>query len=1143
MMAATFLGKLQRLGVEVSAAGGRLRYRAPRGTVTPQLRDELAAHKVAILSLLQNGAVRAEESERRPLSPAQERLWFMDLLVPGIPLYNEAVGLRLDGALNAPALAQSLNELVRRHEALRTSFETVDGEPYQRVLKAALLKVGAFDLTRLAEGDRADKARETASGHARRPFSLARPPLIRAGLISQGLDAHTLVLSLHHIVCDGWSRGVLARELSRLYESYIRGESPTLPRMEVQYSDFTTWQRGRIDRGELDHEMEYWKGSFGRTLPAMDLPIDRPRPAVPKYRGSSCEVQLDVETSKGVRSLSRTHGVTPTTTLLAAFQVLLGRYCGQDEVIVGTVAASRARAELENVVGLIVNTLPIRADLGGNPTFKETIGRVKKAAVGAYKYQELPYERLVAELSGQRHGDRRELIDVMFVMEQGLTGHFELSGVTVREERIETGTAKYDLMMFIEEKGQRFQGRIEYNSDVFDSAKIKRMAESLRLLVQAAVADPNRRIMDLPLASEAETHVLSKGWNDTSVTFRGHKSINRMFDDQVDRAPDAIAVEFQDGHVSYRELQRRADLCAARLRGCGVEPGVIAGLCLDRTTEMAVGVLATLKAGGAYLPLDPSLPRARLRFMLKDAGSKVVLTQRHLRDVIQEYAGEIICLDSEALSDEGQPVGSGGCEATEDDPIYVIYTSGSTGKPKGASLPHRALLNLIRWHNSRLLTKSRTLQFASLGFDVSFYEMFAAWASGGTLCIAPEEARLDTSKLTGFLCERGIEKAILPVIVLQQLAEEQRFSKRQFASLREVITTGEQLQITRPIAELFAEAESCRLHNHYGPSESHVVTAYALGQDPEAWPTHPPIGTPIANTRAYLLDPYLNPVPPGTVAELYIAGVALARGYLSRPDMTAELFIPDPFGNEPGGRLYKTGDLARHREDGNIDFLGRVDHQVKIRGLRVELGEIESVLDQHPAVRQAVVVTRESAPGHKRLVAYVATDRRHKTTADELRSFLKERLPAHMMPTAYIVMDKLPVTSNGKVDRAALTLVSGQAQAEELVPARTPAEELVARIWRDVLEVDEIGINSNFFNLGGHSLLATQIILRLREIFRVEVPVRSLFEMPTVDGIVNVLSGIWGGREIVDEIAWTFLQVEQMSDQEANEILMQRGLG
>jgi surfactin family lipopeptide synthetase A len=1145
MMASGFLNTLQSLGVEVWAAGNRLRYRAPEGTITEALRNEMTRHKEEILTLLE--CLPASESLnlpavgicRYPLSPAQERLWFMDQLVPDSPLYNEAFALRLSGALNVSALQQSFTELVRRHQALRTSFEIIQGQPYQIISPQLALKIDSVDLSLVPETEKPQQIDKQIQ-HWLKPFQLTELPLIRVGLITLAPQESLLVLILHHIICDGWSREILTRELSLLYEGYSHNRQVTLPEPELQYSDFALWQKERLDRGDLEHEMTYWREQLSPVPPVLDIPTNNIRPPVQTYRGDTYGFTLDQVCGNRVRKLGRDKGVTPFMILLASWQILLGRYCAQDDLIVGTIVANRTRAELANTVGLMVNTLLLKGNLRGNPTFEEMLTRLKETAIGAYKHQELPFEKLV-ELVNERDGNRNPLTEVMFVMEEGLQTTVELSGLTVTEEKINTGTAKYDLMLVLKENKGGFEGRFEYNADLFDKSAIRRMADSFKVLLESAIAAAEQYIGDLPLLSESDRRKVLGEWNDTIINYNNHESICRFFEEQAEKTPDTIAIFYEDEQICYRELNARANQLAQYLRKLEVGPEVLVGLCLERSLQMVVSVLAIYKSGGVCLPLDLAYPYDRLAFIIEDARPLVLLTDSKLAESLPESEATIVCLDCERELIDGQDRGNFASTIDAENLAYVIYTSGSTGRPKGVGVPHRTLTNLITWHSANHLSEARTLQFASLGFDVSFYEIFAALTSGGTLFILPEESRVDIPGLAAYLAENRIEKAVLPVVVLQQLAEEQSFRRQDFTSLAEVTTTGEQLQITKPIVKFFEHFQNCWLHNDYGPSESHVVTSFSLDAACTEWSARPPIGKPIANTQMYVLEQHLNPLPVGAIGELYISGIGLGRGYLERPDLTAERFLPNQFSERPGERLYKTGDLVCYLDDGNINFLGRADHQVKIRGFRVELGEIESMLAQHPAVRETIVISREESHGNKRLLAYVAIDREQKVSADKLYHYLKQRLPEHMVPADFIIMEKLPLTTNGKVDRTALTMnhQPNTGQTNNLIPAQTPAEELVARIWIEVLGINKVGINCNFFNLGGHSLLASRIILRLREIFRIELPVRSMFETPTVAGIVNTMSEIWGGREIVEEIAWTFLQVEEATDEDVDKLLAQ----
>jgi len=1065
----------------------------------------------------------------------------MSQFVPDSGLYNETISYSLRGRGNIPALQQSVNGLVRRHEALRAMFEADQGQPYQGVLAEADLNVGIVDLSHLSMDKREGTARKIIREQASRPFNLGHPPLMRTMLVSLGAEDSLLAITLHHIICDGWSRGVLARELSEFYQSYDRGEGARLPDAILQFPVFARWQTQRIARGDLRHELQYWTEEL-EGVPSIDLPTDRARPRLQSFSGECCPVSMTQEVTQSVRRLSQAKGVTTFMTLMAAWQILLGRCCGQEELIVGTIVANRANRRLQEVVGLMVNTVALKADLAGNPTFDEFLGKVKDSAIGAYRNQEYPYEKLVAEVMEGRDLSRNPLVEVMFVLEDGSAGQVELEGLTVDEERIETGTAKYDLMLVLKERQGRLEGRIEYNSDIFDKARIERMAQSYSTVLGGAISDADQRIWEIPMLTDLESRKLLTEWNDTAIQHASSLRVHEMFKEQAESTPDRIAVDCSGEQLSYGELNNRANLLANHLRSLGVRRETMVAVCMGRSLELPLALLATLKAGGTCLPLDPGYPRERLNFMMRDSGPVVILTGSSPGEHLHDHPLPVLCLDSEwALSDrEGgdRAEGYGDPGDPQDNNLaYVIYTSGSTGTPKGVGIPHGVLANLIEWHNSGLISGARTLQFSSPSFDVSFYEIFTTIVSGGTTIIVPEEFRSNIPGLANFILTSSIEKAVLPVVVLQQLAEEQCFRGERLTSLRELITTGEQLQITRPMIDFFNALTNCSLHNHYGPSESHVVTAYAVAGPPTSWPAHAPIGRPIANTQVYVVDRYMNLSPTGTIGELQIGGTAPGRGYLNRPDLTAERFIPNQFSEQAGQRLYQTGDLVRHLVDGNIEFLGRRDHQVKIRGLRVELGEIEAALHGHPAVREAVVVVRERA-GARRLLAYVAVYRSETVTVDQLSGYLKEKLPTPMVPSRFILMDGLPMTSNGKVDRAALS-ARFQVPAEEqteMIQARTPAEELVARIWSEVLEVGCVGINRNFFDLGGHSLLASKIILRLREIFRVELSVRSMFENPTVDGAVNEMSRMWGGREMVEEIAWTFLQLEGVTEEDVDKI-------
>jgi len=824
------------------------------------------------------------------------------------------------------------------------------------------------------------------------------------------------------------------------------------------------------------------------------------------------------------------------------------------------------------VVGYFVNPVVLRANLAGDPTFAAFLERMHQTVLTAFEHGDYPFPLLVERLQPTRDPSRSSpLFQVVFswqkttrlVVSQNMTSfalgeagrRLELGELLLESLALEQRVAPFDLLLLMAEAGGELVAAVEYNTDLFDAATIQRLLGHFQTLLEGIVADPDQRISTLPLLTEAERRQLLVEWNDTTTYYPKDRCVHQWFESQIERMLDAVAVAFEGEHLTYRELNRRANQLAHRLRKLGVGPEVLVGICMERSLEMVIGVLGILKAGGAYLPLDPAYPQERLAFMLEDAGVPVLLTQSHLLERLevkrktqnvkrstQQYAiRNTLCLDAdwETIAQESAENPTSG--VTAENLAYVIYTSGSTGTPKGVAMRHRPLYNLLSWQlrNWTLPNGARTLQFAPLSFDVSFQEIFSTWCSGGTLVLISEEMRRDVARLLRFLTDEKIERLFLPFVALQYLAEATDGQAVSPTTLSEVITAGEQLQITRSIASLFGTLEGCTLHNQYGPSESHVVTAFTLTGSPSDWSALPPIGRPIDNTQIHLLDKHLQLVPIGVPGELYIGGDSLARGYLHRPGLTAERFLPDPFSEEPGARLYKTGDLARYLPDGNIEFLGRADHQVKIRGFRVELGEIEAVLGGHPALREVVVLAREDGSGSKRLVAYVIPAQKPVPTVSELRNFLREKLPEYMVPSAFVMLETLPLTPSGKVDRRALPTPDGARPELEgaFVAPRTPVEKELAGIWTQVLDVERVSIYDNFFDLGGHSLLATQVISRVRTTYQVDLPLRRLFEMPTVAGLAALIAQSLAEQEDGAQVAQMLAELEQLSEDKVQEML------
>ncbi|MEH2311073.1 MAG: amino acid adenylation domain-containing protein [Nostoc sp.] len=1097
---------LNKQGVKLWVEGEQLRANAPKGVLTLETRDLLAKNKAELILLLHDKnadtdtdlpLIKTKRPQNLPLSFAQERLWLLNQLEPDNPFYNEQAALKLYGKLNVVALEQSLNKIISRHEALRTNLRTINEQPVQVIADSLTLSVPIVDLTELPASERAIACQQLATTEANRPFDLVNSPLIRASVIKLTEVEHALVLTIHHIIFDGWSMGVLIHELATIYSALCNNLSPKLPELPIQYADFAIWQREWLQAEVLQTQLDYWKQLLKNAPTLLELPTDRPRPAIQTFRGAIQYREFSNELSQALANFSRQEGATLFMTLFCAYVTLLHRYTGSDDIVVGTPLANRDRLELEGLIGFFVNTLVLRTDLSGNPSFQQLLSRVRQLTLQAYTHPDLPFEELVKTLQPQRDLSHTPLFQVMFVLENAPISEVELTGLTLSPLATEKTTAKFDLTLFIKNTPSGLIAIWQYNTDLFDPCTIKRMAGHFVTLLESIVTNPQQQISQLPLLTQVEQQQLLV-WNNTQVDYPRDQSIHQLFEEQVGRTPDAVAVEFGNQQLTYHQLNCYANQLAHYLKSLGVKADVLVGLCVERSLEMVVGLLGILKAGGAYLPLDPEYPTERLSFMLEDAQVSVLLIQQSLVDRLPQHQAKLVFLDTDTqlISQCSQDNLISGVQANN--LAYIIYTSGSTGKPKGIAMNQLALSNLILWHreNLKISRRAKTLQFAPISFDVSFQEIFSTWCSGGTLLLITEELRRDAVALLGFIQEKAVERLFVPFVALQQLAEVAVDSELGTTHLREIITAGEQLQITPAISQWLYKLTDCTLHNHYGPSESHVATNFTLTNSVETWPLLPPIGQPIANTQIYVLDKYLQPVPIGVPGELHIAGVGLTKGYFNRPELTQEKFISNPFNNS---RLYKTGDLARYLPDGNIEYLGRIDNQVKIRGFRIELGEVEAVLSQHSDVQASCVIAREDIPGDKRLVAYVVAHQNSTHTTSKLRQFLKAKLPEYMVPNAVVILESLPLTPSGKLDRRALPVPDlYNDRTDKYVAPRTPIEELLTQIWVQVLKLELVGIHDNFFELGGHSLIATQLVSRIRNIFKVELPLRELFARATV---------------------------------------------
>jgi len=1069
----------------------------------PTLREQAA--RVAALRAQGQGAPageipRADRAAPLPLSFAQERLWFIDQLEPGSAAYNVPMALDLAGALDVPALERALGEIVRRHEALRTVFALRDDQPVQVIHPFTAFHLPVDDLTALPGDERRAEAARRVGAEARAPFDLAAGPVLRATLIRTAADEHTLVLVFHHVVTDAWSGGIFFGELAALYTAYTSGDASPLAELPVQYADFAAWQRGWLRGEALERQLAYWRARLAGVPSVLELPADRPRPAVQDVAGALLPFHLPKETAAAARALARREGATLFMVLLAAFQAVLHRWSGEDDVVVGTPIANRPRPELERLIGFFDNTLALRTDLSGDPSFGALLRRVRETTLEAYAHQDVPFEKLVDELKVERSLSHTPVFQVMLTLANTPTGGgVALGEVEIRGRAAETGTSRFDLTLILNETPDgALAGWAEYATVLWDAATIERMTAHLDALLRQAAARPEAPLSALSVLSHEEEETVLRAFNATEMAV-SRSSVHALVAAQAARTPGAVAVEHRGERVTYAQLEARANRLARRLIALGVRPDARVAVAMERSIDMVAAVLAVLKAGAGYVAIDPGYPTDRVAYMLADSRAEAVITTSAVAARLPVTYAEVVRVDAGRDAIAAEAASDPGVAVEGENLLYVLYTSGSTGKPKGAALPHRALANLLAWQVARWGDDgaARTLQFASLSFDVSFQEIFATWAAGGTLVLIDDDTRRDGEALLAYLRDQRIERLFLPFAALQNLAEVAEQADARLPDLREVITAGEALRSTPQLRAFFRANPGCVLENQYGPSETHVISAHRVAAGPDAWPALPPIGAPVANTRLYVLDAAMRPAPVGVPGELYAGGANLARGYLARPGLTAQKFVPDPYG-PAGARLYRTGDRVRWGADGVLEYLGRTDFQVKIRGFRVEPGEIEAALTEHPSVVQAAVVVRGEGAA-RRLCAYVVPAAGASPAGAELKAFLAANLPEYMVPRAWMVLPALPLTPSGKVDRRSLPEPETAAAADHVAP-RDAAERMVADAWEAVLGARP-GANDNFFDLGGHSLRATQVMARIRRAFGIELPLRALFEAPTVAGL------------------------------------------
>ena len=1084
------------------------------------------AQKIDTLSEAAAGTAIAQRQlahgDKQPISFAQERIWFMEQLEPGIPFNNIPIAIRIEGTLDACALEKAMSEIIRRHTPLRTVFNSTGGGPVADVAPAMEIKIPVIDLSELPADRRQSEAQRLMLEQAQRPFDLTQSPLLRVELLRLDDEEHVFLFTTHHIVCDGWSLGIFYRELTALYDAFSQGRCSPLPELTGDFGSFAYWQREHLQGEAFEKQLGFWKRQLDGARTTLDLTTDRPRPPVQTYNGAVKYFTLSGRLSARLAQLSRDENVTQFMLLLAVLQTLLHRYTGQDDILIGSPVSGRPRVETENLIAIFLNTLVLRGDLSGDPTFHELLKRVRTTALDAFAHQDLPFEKLMDVLQPERDLSRPPLFQVMFVLQNEPLRPLELAGLKLTPLPLHSGTAKFDLMFSMEESAGSLHGFVEYNSGLFDESTIGRLLGHFQTLLEGVVANPEQRLSQLPVLTGPERGKILADWNDTDADFQKALFVHQAFEEQVEQTPDAVALVFQNEQLTYRELNYRANRVALALQKLDVKAGDRVGICMRRSPEMMAGLLGILKAGGCYVPLDPAYPKERLAFMINDSQSPVLLTQRSLRDALKFGIPnlKLLCADetngvSDANRDPRLPSLSGTRPSTS--LAYVIYTSGSTGQPKGVMVTHRNVVNFFAAMDRVLGTQPGTwLAVTSISFDISVLELFWTLARGFKVVIQSDENWISTTRphnggdfentsgqwrslpeqiirhsVTHMQCTPSLAKTLI-------LAPASREAVRR---LDKFLLGGEALPVS--LANELRGIMRGQLINMYGPTETTVWSA-----------THPvdkaegsvSIGRPVANTQIYILDKNLQLLPVGVPGEIIIGGEGVALGYLNRPELTAEKFIRSPF--IAGGRLYKTGDLGRLCADGTIEFLGRLDHQVKIRGHRVEPGEIELAFSHHPAVREAIVAVREDAPDDQRLVAYIVASPDTRPTATDLRRFAQDRLPEAMIPAAFVFLDALPLTPNGKVNRKALPAPASRRPELDTayIAPHGRLENSIAVIWQELLHVEKVGWHDNFFDLGGNSLLVVQVQARLRNVLGIELPIVKLFQHPTIHALANHLN-------------------------------------
>jgi amino acid adenylation domain-containing protein len=1071
---------------------------------------------------------RTDRYGELPASFAQMRLWFFDQLEPQSPTYNIPLAIRMSGKLDIHVFRRSLDEIARRHEVLRTSFKIGRrGQPIQIIEPPKPVELSIIDLEPFPTTIRDSKAIEMAEESARKPFDLNRAPLWRINLFRNSNDEYLFLLVMHHSISDGWSKEIFLQELAKIYEAYSNGRPSPLPEITVQYVDYAAWQRERLKGERLEALFDYWKTQLKGDLPVLELPLDYPRPAAQTFSGENYYFRLPGPILESLKSFSQDEGATIFMSLMAVFDILLWRYTGQTDLLIGTPISNRERRELEGLIGYFVDTLVIRGNVSGNPSAREVVCRIREAALGAFENRELPFEKLVDGLDLERNLSYTPIFQVMFALQNAPAMPVEIHGLRMERLEIETGTSMFDLTLVVTEIEQGLDCYFEYNIDLFNAETVRRMASHFQTLLSSMLSNPDQPISKLKMLSAPEETQILIEWRGGNEQSPQAKTLVQIFEEQVSQTPENMALIFREQKISYRELNRRANKLAHYLRAKGVSLETPVAVCLPYSSDMMVALIGVLKAGGVYVPLDPDHPAARLGFMIEDSSPRLILTQEPFNEKLASFPVETLSLDDIVPDLTSGGVDNPSVNIVPENLAYIIYTSGSMGKPKGVMIQHGAIgghCEMIR-DCYGLKPGDRVLQFTQPIFDASLEQIFTAFSSGAAVVLREQEI-WQPGELKKKITQMGVTVIDLPPAYWLQAVDGWIGEPGEAVNdqLRLVIVGGdilpsESLRIWRK-----SSLHDTRLINAYGPTETTITaTLFEVMADIDAQNTLElvPIGRPVAGKKVYVLDTSGSPVPAGIPGELYIGGLGLGRGYLNRPELTAERFIPDPFADTPGARMYKTGDRVRFLADGNLVYLGRLDEQVKVRGYRIELGEIEARLGSYPGVREVFVTTRQGQPGEQQIIAYVVTETGDSIDASNLYTYLSKYLPAYMLPSGFVQVDEIPRTFSNKVDRQALPEPDfSQAKIyKAYVVPESATEKIIASVWSEVLEIAHIGLSDNFFELGGHSLLATRVISRLQDECKVRLPLRALFEAPTVAGLAEQIEAIrWANqRKASDE--------------------------